>query len=109
MTDLCLPFWVATDREAKVPPKNEPCDNPKAIHAFTTTEKLTNFLSGRAAGSWRISLVADRAGLVLAIADAHQNGSTVVCFDPDVNGAGGEPINLVDLLDRVDSMTHPSA
>ena len=109
MTDLRLPFWVITDREAKVPPKNEPCDNPNSIHAFTATEKLTSFLSGRNAGSWRVNLVADRAGLILAIADAHQNGSTVICFDPDVNGNGGKPVNLSELIEQVDSMANSPA
>ena len=88
MPDLLLPFWVITDRLAKVPPKNEPCNNVHSIHAFTTTDKLTSFLSGRNAGSWRVNLVADREGLFLAIADAHQDGATVICFDPDVNGDG---------------------
>ena len=109
MADLHLPFWVVTDRMVQAPSSHKPRDNPKSIHAFTSTEKLTDFLNGRAAESWKVSLVAHREAFVFAIADAHWNGATVICFGPDGDEAGGESIKLVDLLALVDALAVKAA
>ena len=106
MTDLRLPFWVVTDRTVA---GREPCDNPKSIHAFPSTENLTDFLDGRVAENWRVSLVAHREGFIVAIADAHRNGSSVICFGPARDEAGGETLNLVDLLAVVESLAYRAA
>jgi hypothetical protein len=88
MTDLRLPFWVVIDRDAKSPPA-----------AFTTTEKLTAFLDNEASGRWKVSLIAHPEALILAIADAHQQGATAVWLDPVLGAAPGDSVRLVDLME----------
>jgi len=98
------PFWVVTNRTGQSPSPIEPCDDPKALHAFSSTDRLTAFLEEREAGSWKVSLVACREGLVLAVADAHLNGATSFCFDPAPDGSGGQPLGLRELLTLWDHM-----
>jgi hypothetical protein len=88
LSDLSLPFWVLTGADA---------DHPAS--AFTTTEKLTAFLDKGGAGRWKISLVADRESLILAIADAHLQGATAVWLDPIAGAAQEDSIRLVDLME----------
>jgi len=98
MTDVRLPFWIVNERSAQIQPINSPCDDPKAIHAFTSGKKVTDYLMERVAGTWKISLVNDRSGLTIAVADARHNGSTTICFDPDADGFGGTPVDLTTLF-----------
>ncbi len=98
MSEIRLPFWVVTERNAASRPPNDPCDMPTAIHAFSTTDGLTTFLDTRNAGALKVSLVANLEGLILAIADIHHTGSTALCFDPDPDGSGGDAVSLADLL-----------
>jgi hypothetical protein len=104
MNSLRLPIWVVTDRTVEVPSVGELCDIPKSVHAFLSTEQLADFLNGRVAESWKVSLVAHREAFILAIAHAHQHGSTVICFGPTCDGVGGEALKLVDLLALVRSL-----
>ena len=98
MTDLQLPLWIVTDGVDQIPPSHSPCDDPAAFHAFTTTDRLTEFLEGRVGGTWKVALVASREALFLAIADAHRAGATTICFDPQPDGSGGEPVDLATVF-----------
>jgi hypothetical protein len=94
-----LPFWVVTEhKHALNPPSHVPCYDPFAPHAFTAADKLTVFLNKRKAGRWDLSLVASRDAVLTIVADAKAKGATHVCFDPEVDGSGGELVNLLDLL-----------
>jgi hypothetical protein len=104
MPDLRLPFWVVTDRTVQDSPPQEPSKNAKSIHGFASTKKLTEFLDGRIAECWKVSLVAHYEAFVVAITDAHRNGSTVICFGPTRGAAGSESHNLVELLALADSL-----
>jgi hypothetical protein len=87
MSDLSLPFWVLVDR-----------DGESAPTAFSTKDKLMDFLDHES-GRWKISLIADREGLVLAIADIHQQGATAVWLDPVANASPEDSVPLVDLCE----------
>jgi hypothetical protein len=96
-----FPFWVVLEKKHTLnPPEQTPCDDPKAPHAFTDTHKLTRFLSDRRGGRWDVNLIADNAGLVVAIAAAHEQGVSGICFDPEPDGTGGQLISLADLLSQ---------
>ena len=88
MSDLRLPFWLLIDAEGGHPPS-----------AFTTTGKLASFREAHRNASWRITFVADRQALILAIADIHQQGAAVVWVDPDAGTAPGDSIQLMDLVE----------
>jgi hypothetical protein len=95
---LSLPLWFVTERKQNKPPDRAPCDNPFCVLAFTTTEKLTEFLATSNAGEWKVNLAGDREGLILVIAIAHNHGAESVCIDPDASGSGGTNLTLNDLL-----------
>ena len=81
MVDVALPFWVVTERRGETPPPVDPCDDPVAVHAFTSTEKMTAYLERRRPGTWKITYVTDRPALILALADAHRIGVRSLCFE----------------------------
>jgi hypothetical protein len=93
-----------SERQVEREPANEPCDDPAAIHAFTTTQRLTDFLDARGRGNWKVSFVLRREDIVLAVADAHHNGAAMLCFDPATDGSGGKLVSLVELLAACDQM-----
>jgi hypothetical protein len=99
MNAPALPFWIVTEHKHVLnPPARIPCNDPFSPHAFTTAEKLTAFLNERKAGRWDVNLVADRDAILMVVADAKAKGATHVCFDPAVDGSGGELVSLLDLL-----------
>lgn len=87
-----------TEADERNPPKNQPCDEPAAIRAFTGWTLLTAFLSDREAGKWELSLIPDGDALFLALADLHYLGVEHVCFDPKPDGSEGKLIPLTDML-----------
>jgi hypothetical protein len=72
--------------------------------AFSTTEKLSAFLSEREAGEWNLHLVSDRDGLVLIIAMAHNSRIDSICIDADPGGSGGDQVSLNDLMILANSL-----
>jgi hypothetical protein len=109
MTDLRLPLWIVTTKDAQTHPIHSPCDDPKAMHAFTAGEKMTDYLTQRTAGSWKVTLVDDRTSLILALADAHLKGSAILCVDPETDGSGGHPVTLARLMAFCNSLADRSA
>jgi hypothetical protein len=105
MLEVRLPFWLVIERRGESPPSVDPCDEPHAVHAFTTTQKLTNYLQARTPGTWKVSFIADRHMLMLAIADAHRTGAEAICFDPDPDGSGGDLVPLVQLYRISDALS----
>jgi hypothetical protein len=94
-----LPFWIIIDRENVLrPPPKEPCDEPKAAHAFTTAEKLAEFMRARGRGKWQIDQIADQEGVIVAVAQLYEQGHHALCIDPESDGSGGLPVSLSDLL-----------
>jgi hypothetical protein len=101
---LSLPIWFVTERTRESLPVHQPCDGFRGVLAFSTTSKLTAFLAERQSGEWRINLVADREGLILIIAIAHNHGMESICLDPELDGSGGEQVSLNELMRLVKSM-----
>jgi hypothetical protein len=101
---LSLPIWFVTERTRELPPVHQPCDRSSGVLAFSTTPKLTAFLAERQSGEWKINLVADREGLILIIAIAHNHGMETICIDPALDGSGGEQVSLNDLMNLARSM-----
>lgn len=93
-----LPLWFVSERKERTPTLDAPCDDREAMLAFTTTEKLSDFLSASKAGEWRINLASDRESLVLVIAIAHNRHIESICIDPENDGSGGQQISLNDLM-----------
>jgi hypothetical protein len=88
VTKLQLPFWIVTEQKHILnPPANIPCEDPLAPHAFTSTEKLTAFMAKRAGGRWDVNLVADEEGLIVTIADLHQQGASRISRNPTAPAA----------------------
>lgn len=101
---LSLPLWFVIERKQKPPPDFPPCGEPGAILAFSTTEKLSQFLSGREAGEWKLNLVSDREGLIVVIAIAHNVGLESICLDSEADGTGGDLVPLNDLMTLANSL-----
>jgi hypothetical protein len=98
MAGIKLPFWVVSERQVEREAAHLPCGDPAAIHAFTSTVRLTDYLDRRKSGNWEVSLVGNREALILAIADVHRTGAATLCFDPNADGSGGDAISLSALL-----------
>jgi hypothetical protein len=101
MNNVRFPFWIVGSPHSEIIHSRQ--DGLKEVHAFTSGDKVTGYLAGRTAGSWKLSLVNNRRELELTIAKTHQYGSVTVCFDPHPDGSGGVPIDIVHLLDMCDS------
>lgn len=98
-----LPFWVITEcPDVLNPPPNEPCEVPRAAYAFTLAEKLVAFMKPRVGATWHIAQVADREGVIVAVATLHARGVPTLCIDPVPNGLGGLLVSLSDLLAAYD-------
>ncbi len=99
MQRLELPFWLITERKHVLnPPPNIPCADPDAAHAFTSAQKLAEFLKARDGGRWEINQAADREGVLIAVSELHQQGLASICIDPEPDGSGGLLVSLRDLL-----------
>jgi hypothetical protein len=94
-----IPFFLITDRaDVQQPPDHEPCNDPKAAHAFTSAEKLAAFMNARGRAKWKIDQVADREGVIVAVAELYEQGYREICIDPEADGSGGLLVSLSDLL-----------
>lgn len=99
MPSVEIPFWLIVERANVLsPPPQEPCDDPKAAHGFTTTEKLAAFMQARARAKWQIDQVADHEGVIVAVAQLYEQGCHAMCIDPNPDGTGGLLVSLTDLL-----------
>jgi len=103
MENLKLPFWIVTDpRRAPNPARRFPCNDPFALHAFTTAETLAPFLEAHKHERWDVTLIVEHQALQTLFADAEQRGATHICFDPDPDGSGGDLLYMADVLDACD-------
>src|ERR1700759_5514740 len=101
MPDLPIPFWLVSARKHVLnPPPQTPCDDPEAVHAFTTADNLAQFMQARGGARREINQVADRAGAIVPIAELHSRGVGKLCIDPEPDGSGGLLISLADVLER---------
>ena len=66
--------------------------------AFSTTDKVKDFLDTRESRQWRIALARDYESLVIALAELHQADVDRVCLDPNPDGSGGELVEMTQLV-----------
>lgn len=92
------PFWLVTEHRDSERIGGAPCDDPHALHAFTSTDKLAEFLDAFCVGGWKVDLIAGADDLILALAGAHQAGASALCFDAGPDHSGGSRIILTDIL-----------
>lgn len=99
MPSVEIPFWLIVSREdVQSPPPHEPCDDPKAAHGFSTSEKLAAFMQSHVRAKWQIDQVADQEGVIVAVAQLYEQGYRDMCVDPEPDGSGGTLVSLKDLL-----------
>jgi hypothetical protein len=72
------------------------------VLAFSSTQRLSDFLDVNHAGRWRIKLVADRTGLVLLAADLHRDRADGIRLDPKSDGSHGYEAPLSDIVGQLD-------
>jgi hypothetical protein len=103
MPSVNLPFWLIVERRDVLnPPPNEPCEQPKAVHAFTALEKLTVFMKARGGATWRIHQIASSEDVIASVAKLYEKGVAAICIDPGPDGSGGLLVSLSDLLAAYD-------
>src|SRR5262245_3593253 len=99
MPSIELPLWLIIERKDVLnPPPQDPCDDPRAVHCFTSVEKLMAFMKARGGATWQIEQIADDEGVILAAASLHSAGTKTLCIDPAPDGSGGVLVSLSDLL-----------
>jgi hypothetical protein len=103
---LTLPLWLLNDRHKTLDTSNA-CDDAQAMVAFTSTDQVAEFLKSHEAGRWQISLVSDRDSLVIALAEMHLTEDVSLCLDPDIDGSGGEKVELSELIKLCHSLKQP--
>lgn len=47
---------------------------------------------------WQIDQVADREGVIVAVAELYESGYRQMCVDPEPDGSGGLLVSIADLL-----------
>src|SRR6187401_3015627 len=96
---LQRPFWVVIEREHILnPPAEIPCNDSKALIAFSDTERLTAFLSARVGGRWKVDLVPDRDAEMLVVAELHRLGVSHICFDCQPDGSAGHLVDIREII-----------
>jgi hypothetical protein len=101
---LKLPLWTVTEHVQTSDADPIPCDEPGKAVAFGSSTKLFAFLNSHLDGEWKMTMAADRDGLVIMIADLHRANIDTICLDPKVDGTGGEQVPLTDLMALADSL-----
>ena len=95
---LRLPLWFVTEHVQLDGSDDTPCDVPEVAMAFTSVNGMLEFQLAHEGGEWKMSLAADRDGLIIVIADLHRAGTTTIVLDSETDGTGGEQVSLTDLM-----------
>ena len=101
---LGLPLWIVTEHIQTSEPEHGPCNEPGKAMAFSTSGKLFAFLSANLEGEWKMTMAADRDGLVILIADLHRLNVETICLDPENDGSAAQEIPLANLMALVESL-----
>jgi hypothetical protein len=100
---LTLPLWIVTEHIK--PSDSESAEKkPGWAVAFSSSDKLFNFMKSNLGGEWKIEKADDRDGLVILIADLLRLNIESLTLNPDKDGNGGEQVGLTDLADYADSL-----
>ena len=98
---LTLPLWVITDHIEFGKEERLPCSEPGKAAVFSTSDKLVAFLTNNLRGGWKISMAADRDGLIVLIADLHRAELNTILIEPELDGSGGKELSLKEFVELV--------
>jgi len=101
---LTLPIWIVTEHIKPSDPEHLAGKKTGTAVAFSSSDKLFEFMTANLGGEWKMELADDRDGLLILIADLHRLEVATLSLDPKVNGTGGEQISLSDLMDFANSL-----
>src|SRR5688572_29366014 len=93
-----LPLWAVTDHIETGDVEPLPCSEPGKAAVFSTSERLFAFLKAHLRGGWKISMAADRDGLIVLIADFHRANIQTIIVDPELDGSGGREVPLTQFV-----------
>src|SRR3954447_24624479 len=102
---LTLPLWIVTEHIQPTEPDTASEKTPGTALAFSTSRKLFKFMSAHLGGEWKMSMAADGQGLIVVIADLHRLEIVNFMLDPELDGSGGQPVSLADLMAFANSLT----
>src|SRR3954451_17475623 len=103
---LTCPLWIVTEHIRPTEPDSASQKTPGTALAFSTSHKLFRFMSAHPGGEWKMSMAADGQGLIVVIADLHRLEITNLMLDPELDGSGGEPTPLADLMGLANTLTN---
>jgi hypothetical protein len=95
-----FPLWAIMDHIETGDVDPLPCSEPGNAAVFSTSDKLFEFLHNNLRGGWKISMAADRDGLIVMIADFHRANVKTIIVDPELDGSGGEELPLTEFMAR---------
>ena len=101
---LALPLWIVTEHIKPTDPDHAPDKKSGEALAFSSSEKLFKFMKANLGGEWKMEMADDRDGLVILIADLHRLEITTLSLDPKLDGKGGTPLPLSDLMELAESL-----
>src|SRR3954451_2406589 len=93
---LSLPIWIVTEHIQPTAADKVASEPGKAL-AFSSSDKIIEFLAASIGGEWKMQMAADRDGLITLIADLDRMGIEYLSLDPKKDGTDGKPISLTDL------------
>ena len=99
-----LPLWIVTEHIQPTNPEHTSEHEPGTALAFSSSSRLFKFMSANLGGEWKMQMADDRDGLVVLIADLHRLEITTLSLDPMLDGKGGTPLPLSDLMELAESL-----
>src|SRR4051812_44735189 len=102
---LSIPLWIVTEHIQPTEPDSLSEKKPGTTFAFSTSNKLFKFMSAHLGGEWKMEMAADGQGLIILIADLHRLEIANLILDPELDGSGGRPVSLADLMELANSLT----
>src|SRR4051812_2128017 len=103
---LTLPLWIVTEHIQPTNPDATAEKTPGTAFAFSTSNKLFKFMSAHLGGEWKMEMAADGQGLIILIADLHRLEIANLILDPELDGSGGQPTPLADLMELANTLTN---
>jgi hypothetical protein len=98
-----LPLWAVIDHIETGDVEPLPCSEPGKAAVFSTSDRLFAFLNNNLRGGWKILMAADRDDLIVLIADFHRSNIHTIIVDPELDGSGGQELQLTEFMARATS------
>jgi hypothetical protein len=92
------PLWAITDHIVTGDAEPLPCSEPGTAVVFGTSDKLLGFITKHLGGGWKMSMAADRDGLIVMISDFHRANVNTIIIEPELDGSGGQVLSLTEFM-----------